>query len=178
MEYRITRVIFGATPSPYIWGSTLQKHVKQFEEEYPKTTKTLLEDTCVDDAQAGDDSIEELQNFKEEATTVMDKGGFRLHKWHSNADELGDTTIPATNQKCPTPIRHGNGNKTTKILGIPWQKEKDTIQVSFERCPAMPLTKLKIRAIINGVFDVLGFASPITIIGKIIFSEIGLQKLG
>ena len=101
VENRYTRVIFGATPSPYILGTTIQKHVKQFEEEYPKTTKALLEDTYVDDGQAGGDSIEELQKFKEEATTIMDNGGFG--KWHSNADELGNTTIHATSQEYPTP---------------------------------------------------------------------------
>ena len=120
--------------------------MNQFEEAYPKTTKTLLEDTYVDDVQAGGDSINELQRFKEKARTIMDKEGFRLHKWHSNADELGDTTIPATNQECPTPTDHHSRYKTTKILGIPWQKEEDTLPVSFERClsPAIPLTERKI----------------------------------
>lgn len=50
MEYRFTRVIFGATPSPYILGFTLQKRVRKFE-EYPETAKALLEDTYVDDIQ-------------------------------------------------------------------------------------------------------------------------------
>ena len=44
--------------------------------------------------------------------------------------------------------------------------------------PAIRLTKQKILAVINGLFDVLGFASPKTIIEKILFSEICLQKLG
>jgi hypothetical protein len=51
VEYRFTRVIFGAAPSPYILGATLQKHVKQFQDEYPETTKALLEETYVDDVQ-------------------------------------------------------------------------------------------------------------------------------
>ena len=87
VEYRFTRVIFGATSSPYVLGSTLQRHVKNFDKEYPETAKALLEDTYVDDVQSGGDSIEELQKFKDEATTIMDKGGFQLHKWHSNAKE-------------------------------------------------------------------------------------------
>lgn len=67
-----------------------------------------------------------------------------------------------------------------KILGIPWQKDKDTLQVSFERCvyPATPLTKGKILAAINGVYDVLDFASSVTTVGKNIFSEICQQKFG
>ena len=183
VEYRFTRVIFGATPSPYVLGSTLQKHVKQFNEEYPQTAKALLEDTYVDDVQSGGESIAELQRFKDETTKIMGKGGFTLHKWHSNAKLLEDCTtdFTAPNQSSLTLTTDNEKEpRTTKILGIPWHKDEDTLQVCFERClyPAIPLTKRKILAAINGIFDVLGFASPITITGKIIFSEICLQKLG
>ena len=61
VEYRLTRVIVGATPSPYVLGSTLQKHVRTFDKEYPKTVKALFEDSYVNDVQSGGDSIEELQ---------------------------------------------------------------------------------------------------------------------
>ena len=81
-------MIFGAAPSPYILGATLQQHVKQFQDEYPETTKALLEDTYMDDVQSGGDSISELETFKEHATTIMEKAGFTLHKWHSNVEEL------------------------------------------------------------------------------------------
>ncbi|XP_070567225.1 uncharacterized protein [Ptychodera flava] len=42
MEYRFTRVIFGATSSPYILGVTLQKHIEDYEQEYPATVHSLL----------------------------------------------------------------------------------------------------------------------------------------
>ena len=173
VEYRFTRVIFGATPSPYVLGSTLQKHVRTFDKESPKTVKALLEDTYVDDVQSGSDSIEELQKFKEEATAIMDKAGFRLHKWHSNAEVLEDTNHTSTpNHDLSISTDNAKKPRAAKILGTPWQKKEDTLQVRFERClyPAIPLTKRKILAIINGVFDVLGVASPIMILGKTIFS--------
>lgn len=80
---------FGAAPSPYFLGAILQKHVKKFEEEYPETPKALLEDTYVDGIQSGRDSVEELQKFTDEAKTIMAKGGFKLHKWHSNVKGNG-----------------------------------------------------------------------------------------
>ena len=91
----------------------------------------------------------------------MDKGEFRLHNWHGNAKVLeytNDTVAPNHDHTEPT--------DDEKILRIPWQKEEDTLQVSFERCvyPTIPLTKRKILAIINGVYDVLGIASPVTIV--------------
>ena len=74
----------------------------------------------------------------------MDKGGFRLHKWHSNAKVLentNDTVAPDHDRTVPTD--DVNSPRDTKILGDPWQKEKDTLQVSFERYvyPAIPQKK-------------------------------------
>ena len=40
-DYRFTRVIFGATSSPYILGTTMQKHVSEYTDRYPETTKSL-----------------------------------------------------------------------------------------------------------------------------------------
>ena len=44
-EYRFTRVIFGATSSPYILGATPQKHIKGYNETFTVTAQALLEDT-------------------------------------------------------------------------------------------------------------------------------------
>ena len=67
---------FWAAPSPYILQATLQQHVRQFQDEYAKTTKVLLDDTYVDDVQSGGESISELETFKEQARTIIEKGGF------------------------------------------------------------------------------------------------------
>ena len=44
-EYRFTRAIFGAGPSPYILNATIEKHVSAYNVMYPKTVKALLNDT-------------------------------------------------------------------------------------------------------------------------------------
>ena len=88
VQYRFTRVIFGSGPSPYILGATLEKHIGQYEEKYPNTVNELLQNTYVDDVQSGGDGKEELLKFKEEATQIMNEGGFQLHKWHSNIPEI------------------------------------------------------------------------------------------
>ena len=46
-EYRFTRVIFGATSSPYILGATIEKHVDDHKNGVSETTITSLkQDTC------------------------------------------------------------------------------------------------------------------------------------
>ena len=52
-EYRFTRFIFGATSSSYILATTLQKHIQGYQNEFPATVKSLLEDTYDDDIQWG-----------------------------------------------------------------------------------------------------------------------------
>jgi len=80
-EYRFARVIFGAGPSPYILGATLEKHISNYNDKYPETVKALRQGTYVDDFQIVDDSAEELLNFKVEASKIVEEGKFTLHGW-------------------------------------------------------------------------------------------------
>ena len=67
----------------------------------------------------------------------------------------------------------------TKILGIPWDKSNGCMTVSFEPCLNIksPITKRKMVAAINSVFDVLGWSSPVLIIMRVMFSNVCLLKL-
>ena len=65
LEYQFTRIIFGATSSPYILGATLEKHLERYGEHFSaQTIKSLKEDTYVDDIQGGGDSPEDIKRFK------------------------------------------------------------------------------------------------------------------
>eukprot|EP00794_Sanderia_malayensis_P020989 gene20989-23041_t len=175
-EYRFTRVIFGAASSPYILGATLQKHVSDYLTKYPETAKALLLDTYVDDIQYGTDSLQELEKFKVESTEIMNKGGFTLHKWHSNVSAL--ETGPVQNKE-QVLNQEDSQNTTTKILGIPWNKTEDTVKVDFSPLSETngPITKRKVLASINSVYDLHGWVAPVMITAKILFSELCLRKV-
>ncbi|XP_078361896.1 uncharacterized protein LOC144646227 [Oculina patagonica] len=185
VQYRFTRVIFGSGPSPYILGATLEKHISQYEEKYPETVNELLLNTYVDDVQSGGDGKEELLKFKEEATEIMGEGGFQLHKWHSNIpgieklsnNELEPPQVDSTYAKETV----GTQPHESKILGVPWDKEKDTFSINFAKAlngvEKGPLTKRKMLSAINSIFDLLGIAAPVVIVGKILYSEVCLRKL-
>ena len=163
-------MIFGAAPSPYILGATLQKHLLAHQKEFPDIAKALLDDTYVDDIQYGSNKVEALTRFKEEATQIMHKGGFTLHKWHSNVPTLESTPENKGSQR---------EDQRARILGTQWDKSTDTIFVDFKPCCAAtePVTKRKMLAAFNSVYDILGLASSVMITGKIIFSEVCLQKI-
>ena len=76
IECRFIRVIFGSGQSPYTLGATFEKHLAQYKEEFPQTVKDLQENTYVDDVQVGRESEQDLIKLKNEATKIMNKGGF------------------------------------------------------------------------------------------------------
>ena len=71
------------------------------------------------------------------------------------------------------------GDRETKILDTLWNKAHDTLSIDFKTCLKVdkPLTKRKMISTINSIYDVLGWASPVTIPAKLLFSEVCLLKL-
>ena len=185
VQYRFTRVIFGSGPSPYILGATLEKHIGQYEEKYPNTVNELLQNTYVDDVQSGGDGKEELLKFKEEATQIMNEGGFQLHKWHGNIpgiEKLSTSEVEEPQENSTyAKLTVGTQPHESKILGVPWNKEEDTFSINFAKTlkgvEEGPLTKRKMLSAINSIFDLLGIAAPVVIVGKILYSEVCLRKL-
>ncbi|XP_004211237.1 uncharacterized protein LOC101239978 [Hydra vulgaris] len=166
MKLRFTRVIFGSSSSPYILGATIKKHISKSKDIYPKTVVALEEDTFVNDLQACGEMEKELIRFKYESTQILNEAGFQLHKWHTYVRELENNVE----------------DKSTKILGHPWNKETDQLSIELTTCinngNKENLTKRKILSAINSVFDVLGFRALVLITGKILYSRLCLSKIG
>ena len=111
-------MISGATSSPYILGATLQEHIKGYNETFKATAQERLEDTYVDDIQGGGDVEEDAATFKEEASNIMSEGGFTLHKWYSNVEQLNSVEKVTEGEETYAKSLVGNrGNRETKILG-------------------------------------------------------------
>lgn len=104
---------FGAESSPFILGAILSYHYDQHEEEFKDTTETLRENTYVDNLMKTGLRSEELKQFKKEATEILEKTRFPVHKWESNLPELKSDDIA----------------NPGKILGHNWDKRKDTLQL-------------------------------------------------
>ena len=117
----------------------------------------------------------------------MEEGGFHLHKWHGNIPELeepqriDEETLLSQASSTYAKLVVGTHSQETKILGVPWNKAEDTISVGFIKSLGTmsdgPLTKRKMLSAINGVYDLLGLAAPVTVTGRILHSEVCLRKL-
>ncbi len=112
----------------------------------------------------------------------MAEGGFKLHKWHSNIPELIET-VDRDNlgEATYTDQVVGSETKDAKILGTPWNEQDDSFSVKIAECmekqASGPMTKRKMLSVVNGIFNLLGIAAPVTIVRKLIYSEIRLQNL-
>ncbi|XP_068690406.1 uncharacterized protein [Montipora foliosa] len=118
---RFARVALGAEASPFMLGATLQYHFNNQPPELQDTVQALKENTYVDNLMKTGDGMEELKEFKQEATKILEGGRFPVHKWESNFPELDDEDNPS------------------KLLGLAWDKTEDAreiqAQIQGERTP-------------------------------------------
>ena len=145
------------------WGDSTEAH---YDEAFKATAQALLEDTYVDDIQVGGDVEEDAATFKEEASNIMSEGRFTLHKWRSNVGQLNSVEKVTEGEETYTKSLVGNrGNGETKILGTLWNKAHDTLSIDFKTCLKVdkPLTKRKMIATINSIYNLLGWGSPVII---------------
>ena len=110
----------------------------------------------MDDLLVSLENKEEAADIKEELTTLLAKGGFKLTKWATNfnKDEVHD--------------------KALTILGLEWNNINDSLKVcrglQFE--PESQWTQWKVLSVVSSVFDPLGFLAPFVIRGRIILKGI------
>ncbi|XP_037520857.1 uncharacterized protein LOC119397504 [Rhipicephalus sanguineus] len=74
-EYRMTRVPFGATCSPFLLAATLRHHLKGVEENFPRTAQLLSDNLYVDDFVTGADSVEEAEQICKDPSAGYTRDG-------------------------------------------------------------------------------------------------------
>ena len=157
---RFTRVPFRAEASPFMLGATLQHHFNEQPPELEDTVQALKENTNVDNLMKTGSGMEELKEFKREATEVLEGARFPVHKWESNIPELDSEDNPS------------------KLLGLAWDKREDApeiqAQIQGERTP----TKWSILSQLSSIYDPLGTISPTMVEGKRIYREACNEKIG
>ena len=116
---RFTRVPFGVEASPFLLGATLQHHFEQQGPEFEDTVRALKENTSVDNLKQTGGDHGKFEQFKEEATVILESAKFPVHKWESNVKSLESESMP----------------NPSKILGHTWHKDEDTEELSAKPFP-------------------------------------------
>ena len=174
--YRFTRVLFGLTPSPFLLGGVLEYHLNSWAKKYPEEVKRLRRSFYVDDLLTGGQNLQQMQERKKIAEEIMRDATFELHKWHSNKPQLEDDPPHSSDEERSYAKRQLQVQPNeSKLLGVKWNKDKDTIAVQFpttDSDTSHTATKREVLATLAKVYDPLGLASPTTLQGKQIYRDV------
>ena len=136
--------------------------------------KKIRQELYVDDLISGSITVHKAREVKDKATVVFRDACFTLHKWHSNAPELeaAQSSTEDTEEATYAKQQLGTPRGTmSRILGLPWNKERDTVSVEVPSEQAR-LTKRGILAKLAKIYDPLGLISPETLRGKLIYRAV------
>ena len=177
LDYRMTRVTFGVSASPFLAIRTLHQAAVDHGEGYPEATQHILTNFYVDDYLGGASSPEEAITLFHQLRDILRKGGFDLRKWRSSSTKVTDH-IP--NDLLETdPIKTSTAVHSTthsKALGLHWDSSRDVMSPAISTAPLTSSTKRGLVSAIFRTYDVLGWMSPTTLLMKILIQ--GLWKAG
>ena len=138
---------------------------------YLELIRKIRDDMHVDDLVTGGESLQEVEKIKSDSIELFEKGGFKLHKWHSNETNLETNDLNSEKELNFAKEHLGTKANETKILGLNWDKQRDTFRVEIPT-ENQPLTKRNVLKTLASIYHPLGFISPVILIGKILFRNL------
>ena len=171
--FRMTRVTFGVSASPYLAVRTLQQTAVDHGEEYPKASSHIRNSFYVDDFLGGADTPQEAVDLYKELRQILSKGSFSLCKWRSSSLEVLQQ-IPTSLQekqlvKDSTSLHTSN---SSKALGLQWNSGLDVMSPSINVPPTYSPTKRGLFSDVSKTYDILGWISPAVLSMKLLFQKL------
>ena len=177
---RFTCALFGLAPSPFLLAGVIREHLQKYKENCPDVVSEIEKSLYVDDLISGADTTLQAQQLKQSAIQILGDAKFTLHKWHSNVQALeiesGTETSIEREELSFAKQQLGANSGETKLLGLPWEKESDTLSIVFPK-DEVTKTKRGILGKIARVYDPLGLVSPTTLVGKQLYRDACDQRV-
>ena len=172
-DFRMTRVTFGVSASPYLAIKTLQQTAKDHGADYPTASKHITSSFYVDDLLAGAQTPEEAKQLFTQLRAILHKGGFNLCKWRSS-DSTVLKSIPTDLQeklltKDATTMQ---ASAQPKALGLQWDSKEDAMSPSIHTPSSYRQTKRGIISDVSKTFDVLGWIAPAVLPMKVMYQTL------
>lgn len=156
--YRHCRVVFGVTASPFLLEACIRLHLESTRFSHPFVEK-LRESFYVDNCLTSFENETLAREFMDVASTVMMERKFDLRGWDM------------TGEKAQEPIN---------ILGLLWDKERDTLAVSNESLLDMNFEKITKKVMLSAahrIFDPIGIVSSFVLVPKLLLQQTWAEGL-
>ena len=178
-DYRMTRVTFGISSSPFLAIRTLQQIGKDHGEGHPTVQHHIKESFYVDDFLAGAETVEEATDLPWEMREVLSKGGMNLCKWRCSDPKVLEEMPGDLKEKQIIQELAGNKNIIhSKTLGVTWNMESDTMFPDLTLPEHFSTTKRGLMSDISRIFDILGWVAPAIVLMKIQYQELWALEIG
>ncbi|XP_037501408.1 uncharacterized protein LOC119375300 [Rhipicephalus sanguineus] len=123
VEWRMTRVPFGSTSSPFLLMETIHYHLDNACED-KALASTLKKAFYVDDLLVGAETFHEGLRIYEQSKAIMRDAGMNLRKWKTNNYQLQNIFDNQEEQV------EGASREAAAVLGMQWDIEKDYFKFS------------------------------------------------
>ena len=126
-DYRMTRLTFGVSASPFAANMALRQNALNLQEKYPQAAQAALDCFYVDDGLVGEDSVDDAVCLRGELQSLFFAGGFTLRKWRTS-DKAVETDIPLhlRDQESTQPITYTEAY--ARVLGVEWDATTDAFK--------------------------------------------------
>ena len=169
-QFQFTRLIFGATCSPFCSIYVLNKCEEDNKSKFQAALNAIKHHFYMDDYIQSLQTISEAKEVISQTTRCLKNDGSRLKKFVSNEpDVLAEIS---SNDKDET-------KEIIRVLGQKWNiTTDDFVMFLLQQFPkdAKVYTQRKILSLVSSIFDPFGLLSPLTIRIKMVLQQI--WKLG
>ena len=192
--FHYNRAVFGVSSGPFLLNAVIHTHVEKFRESDPDFATRLSQNFFVDDLCTGAKDLEAAKELFEKSRERMLQAGFKLRKWKSNDAELrhymdgtdknheGDETNAKSQVSYAKETLNAGQEPEkgkTKVLGLLWDANTDNLEIDLTKMSnedSNEVTKRSLLSSLAKVFDPLGLISPVTLMAKILFQELCIDK--
>ncbi|CAH2109138.1 unnamed protein product [Euphydryas editha] len=175
-EYRLLTVTYGTSSAPFLAMRTLHQLADDEAVNFPQESAIIKSDIYMDDLMTGASTEEDAIRLQSGLTELLNRGGFKLHKWSSNSESVL-SKIPNDDRESQSVV-HIKVQGAIKALGIVWNSQTDNFELKLNLdCDTKLITKRNVLSAIAKTFDPLGWLAPAIISLKIFMQKLWLAGL-
>jgi len=178
--FQLNTITYGTVPASFLATGCLSKLAETVRNTQPEVYAAIIHDFYMDDFLGGADTLKAAIQLRDGLIEVLGSAGLELRKWTSNKINLISDLSTDVNDGKNIATHEAINNSITKILGLYWSSNADTLQFKVHEKhlqDSKQITKREILSKIACLFDPLGLIGPAVVRAKLILQRLWLLKV-